>query len=200
MKLPVTGSCRFIGSKLKLPVTGSCGFIGSNFIRYMLKKYPDYQIINLDKLTYDGNPANLKDLENNPNCSFVKGDIYDPVIVNEVMKKVDRLSVVQPKPMLAAQLKMAQSSSRQTCLVQTFFSRAPLQTRSKKFIHISTDEVYRSTMEGSFIETDKLNPVINGQFGKHTYPMDLANKIREIIELNLGIYHITNDGINLFLV
>ncbi|MGB4167774.1 MAG: GDP-mannose 4,6-dehydratase, partial [Methanosarcina flavescens] len=70
---------------MKLLVTGGCGFIGSNFIRYMLEKYPDYQIINLDKLTYAGNPANLKDVENNPNYSFVKGDICDPLIVNEVM-------------------------------------------------------------------------------------------------------------------
>jgi dTDP-D-glucose 4,6-dehydratase len=50
---------------LKLLVTGGCGFIGSNFIRYMLEKYPHYKIINLDKLTYAGNPANLKDIENN---------------------------------------------------------------------------------------------------------------------------------------
>ncbi|MFA7037026.1 MAG: GDP-mannose 4,6-dehydratase, partial [Methanosarcina sp.] len=76
---------------MKLLVTGGCGFIGSNFIRYMLKKYPDYQIINLDKLTYAGNPANLKDLENNPNYSFVKGDICDPAVVNEVMKTADQV-------------------------------------------------------------------------------------------------------------
>lgn len=74
-------------TKLKLLVTGGCGFIGSSFIRYMLEKYPDYHIVNLDKLTYAGNPANLKDLEDNQNYAFVKGDICDPVIVNEVMKK-----------------------------------------------------------------------------------------------------------------
>jgi dTDP-glucose 4,6-dehydratase len=78
-------------TELKLLVTGGCGFIGSNFIRYMLEKYPDYQIVNLDKLTYAGNPANLKDLENNPNYSFVKGDICDPVIVKEVMKIADQV-------------------------------------------------------------------------------------------------------------
>jgi dTDP-glucose 4,6-dehydratase len=57
----------------------------------MLEKYPNYQIVNFDKLTYAGNPANLKDLENNPNYSFVKGDICDPVIVNETIKKVDQV-------------------------------------------------------------------------------------------------------------
>lgn len=77
---------------MKLLVTGGCGFIGSNFIRYMLKKYPGYQIVNLDKRTYTGNPANLEDLEDNPNYSFVKGDICDPVIVNEIMKKKATIS------------------------------------------------------------------------------------------------------------
>ena len=55
----------------------------------MFKKYPNYQIVNLDKLTYAGNPANLKDIENNPNYSFMQGDICDPQVVDEVMKKVD---------------------------------------------------------------------------------------------------------------
>ncbi len=72
---------------MRLLVTGGCGFIGSNFIHYMLKKYPNYQIVNIDKLTYAGNPANLKDIENNPNYSFMQGDICDLQAVNEVMKK-----------------------------------------------------------------------------------------------------------------
>jgi dTDP-4-dehydrorhamnose reductase len=63
---------------LDILVTGGAGFIGSNFIRYMLDTYPDYKIINLDKLTYAGNPDNLKSFENNANYSFVHGDICDP--------------------------------------------------------------------------------------------------------------------------
>jgi dTDP-glucose 4,6-dehydratase len=59
---------------MKILVTGGCGFIGSNFIRYMLNKHPGYNIINLDKLTYAGNPDNLKDIEKDPRYKFVKGD------------------------------------------------------------------------------------------------------------------------------
>jgi len=67
-----------------LLVTGGAGFIGSNFIHYMLEKYPDYKIINLDKLTYAGNLENLRDVENNPKYSFVKGDIADSAIVEKI--------------------------------------------------------------------------------------------------------------------
>jgi dTDP-glucose 4,6-dehydratase len=76
-------------NELKLLVTGGCGFIGSNFIRIMLEKHPDCEIINLDKLTYAGNPANLKDIRNYPNYSFIKGDICDPYVVEKVMENVD---------------------------------------------------------------------------------------------------------------
>ena len=64
---------------LKLLVTGGCGFIGSNFIIYMINKYPYYKIINLDQLTYAGNLENLKDIENNPNYSFVREIFAIPV-------------------------------------------------------------------------------------------------------------------------
>ncbi|HJX01778.1 MAG TPA: GDP-mannose 4,6-dehydratase, partial [Candidatus Humimicrobiaceae bacterium] len=72
-------------------VTGGAGFIGSNFIRFMFRKYPEYKIINLDKLTYAGNLENLRDIEDNPNYKFIKGDIADRKIVDEIFKsrKVD---------------------------------------------------------------------------------------------------------------
>src|SRR4030042_499555 len=74
---------------MKLLVTGGAGFIGSNFVRYILKEYPDYEIINLDLLTYAGNLENLKDVEKNPNYKFVKGDIADKNLVNGLVKDVD---------------------------------------------------------------------------------------------------------------
>ncbi len=61
----------------KVLITGGAGFIGSNFVKYMLEKYPDYEIVNLDALTYCGNLENLEDIEDNPNYAFVKGDIQD---------------------------------------------------------------------------------------------------------------------------
>ncbi|PJC46140.1 MAG: dTDP-glucose 4,6-dehydratase, partial [Candidatus Omnitrophica bacterium CG_4_9_14_0_2_um_filter_43_12] len=74
---------------MRILITGGCGFIGSNFIRYMLKKYPDYKITNLDKLTYAGNLENLKDVEKNKNYSFIKGDICDKTLVEKLSKDSD---------------------------------------------------------------------------------------------------------------
>ncbi|MEK6845922.1 MAG: GDP-mannose 4,6-dehydratase, partial [Nanoarchaeota archaeon] len=74
---------------MKLLITGGLGFIGSNFVRYLLYKYPTYEIINLDKVTYAGNPENLKDLEKNSRYKFVKGDICDAKLVNSLIKEVD---------------------------------------------------------------------------------------------------------------
>lgn len=145
-------------TQLKLLVTGGCGFIGSNFIRYMLKKYPDYQIVNLDKLTYAGNPANLKDLENNPNYSFVKGDICDPAVVNEVMKKVDQVVHFAAESHVDRSIEDGSVFVRTNVLGTNTLLQSALANKIKKFIHVSTDEVYGSTMEGSFTETDKLNP------------------------------------------
>jgi dTDP-glucose 4,6-dehydratase len=70
---------------MKLLVTGGAGFIGSNFIHYILRAYPQYQIINLDKLTYAGNLDNLSDIEPAPNHQFIKGDICDQKMVEEIV-------------------------------------------------------------------------------------------------------------------
>ena len=145
-------------TELKLLVTGGCGFIGSNFIRYMLEKYPDYQIVNLDKLTYAGNPANLKDIENNPNYSFVKGDICDPVIVNEVMKTADQVVHFAAESHVDRSIEDGSVFVMTNVLGTNTLLQSALANNIKKFIHISTDEVYGSTMEGSFTETDNLEP------------------------------------------
>ena len=68
-------------------ITGGAGFIGSNFVKYMLNKYSDYDIINLDALTYCGNLENLKDIEDMDNYTFVKGDICDRNLIEELFKK-----------------------------------------------------------------------------------------------------------------
>ncbi|HCL00544.1 MAG TPA: dTDP-glucose 4,6-dehydratase, partial [Candidatus Marinimicrobia bacterium] len=67
-------------------ITGGAGFIGSNYIHYLFEKYDDVKVINLDKLTYAGNPANLDDLKNNPDYIFVKGDICDAEVVGEIFQ------------------------------------------------------------------------------------------------------------------
>ena len=74
-----------------LLITGGCGFIGSNFVRHVLSHYPDYKIVNLDKLTYAGNPGNLTGVEKNPNYRFVKGDIADATLIGKIFaeEKID---------------------------------------------------------------------------------------------------------------
>ncbi|HML05045.1 MAG TPA: GDP-mannose 4,6-dehydratase, partial [Methanobacterium sp.] len=74
---------------MKMIITGGAGFIGSNFIRYMLDKYPDYDIVNLDALTYCGNLENLAGIEENPNYTFIKGDISNRELVDEIIVDAD---------------------------------------------------------------------------------------------------------------
>jgi len=129
---------------MKLLVTGGAGFIGSNFIHYWLEKYPDDQIINLDKLTYAGNLANLKSAENNPNYRFVKGDISNSAIVADTMEGVD--TVVH----FAAESHVDRSITGPAVFIQTnvmgtqVLLDAAVKARIKHFHHISTDEVFGS--------------------------------------------------------
>ena len=76
---------------MRILVTGGAGFIGSNFVRHMLRKYPDYRIVNLDKLTYAGNLENLRDVAEHKNYEFIKGDITDPKLVNKLAKDADAI-------------------------------------------------------------------------------------------------------------
>jgi len=145
-------------------VTGGCGFIGSNFIHYMLEKYQDVSIINLDKLTYAGNPNNLLSVEKNHGGSrytFVRGDIADRDLVPRILAEhrpdavlnfaaeshVDR-SINDPSPFITTNVLGTQN-----------LLEAARQASIKRFVHISTDEVYGSLgAEGTFVETTPLAP------------------------------------------
>jgi len=143
---------------LKLLVTGGAGFIGSNFIRLILEKYPDYEVVNLDALTYAGNMENLKDVEQNGNYRFVQGDIRDEEVVDKVMKGVD--AVVN----FAAESHVDRSIGGPADFIQTdvygtyVLLEASRQHGVGRYLQISTDEVYGSIEEGSFVETDMLEP------------------------------------------
>ena len=127
---------------MKILVTGGAGFIGSNFILYMMEEYPDYEIVNLDKLTYAGNLDNLKSVANNPNYIFIHGDICDREKVREAMSGCD--TVVH----FAAESHVDRSISGPAVFIQTnvvgtlILLETARELDIKRFHHISTDEVF----------------------------------------------------------
>lgn len=142
-----------------LLVTGGAGFIGSNFIHYLFKRYPQVKVVNLDLLTYAGNPENLKDIADNPDYRFVKGDIADAAVVDEVIKEVDY--VVN----FAAESHVDRSIEDPSVFVRTNVMGAQvLLDAAKKFgveryLQVSTDEVYGSLgPTGYFTEETALAP------------------------------------------
>jgi len=141
-------------------VTGGAGFIGSNFIRHMLAEHPETPIVNLDFLTYAGNPESLRDVAGNPNYTFVKGDICDPTAVAAVFSHHPIETVVHFAAESHVDRSIADGSAFvRTNVLGTFTLLDCAQKHGvKRFIHVSTDEVYGSTPSGSFRETDNLNP------------------------------------------
>lgn len=139
-------------------VTGGAGFIGSNYIHYLLRTYDDVRVINLDKLTYAGNLNNLRDVAHDPRYRFVKGDICDRALVGELMKGVD--VVVN----FAAESHVDRSIGAPDDFIKTdIFGAFVLlecarEQHVRKFIQISTDEVYGSIEHGSFTEESPLKP------------------------------------------
>ncbi|MGF7399131.1 dTDP-glucose 4,6-dehydratase [Thermoanaerobacterium thermosaccharolyticum] len=145
---------------MKVLVTGGAGFIGSNFIKYMLEKHKDYKIINLDKLTYAGNLENLKDVENNANYTFVKGDITDRKIVEKIFS--DGIDYVVN---FAAESHVDRSIEDPGIFLKTnvLGTQVLLDAAKKygvqKYLQVSTDEVYGSLGEtGYFTEQTSLSP------------------------------------------
>lgn len=143
---------------MKLLITGGLGFIGSNFIRHMLEKYPEYEIINLDRQTYAGNPDNLTDIEKNTNYTFIRDDICNAGTVNMLMKKVDHVVHFAAESHVDRSIEDASQFVKTNVLGTFTLLDAALRHNVRKFIHISTDEVYGSIIRGSFKETDILTP------------------------------------------
>ena len=146
-------------------VTGGCGFIGSNFVRLALQQLGDCRLVNLDKLTYAGNPRNLADIATDPRYRFVKGDICDSALVNELFAEEEIDTVVH----FAAESHVDRSITGpaefiHTNIVGTFTlleaARKAWPGRSDvRFLHVSTDEVYGSLGDtGFFTETTPYDP------------------------------------------
>lgn len=143
-----------------LLVTGGAGFIGSNFIHYITEKRIGYRIINLDKLTYAGNLENLKDMDGNPNYKFIKGDITDRKLVDDIFKSNSIDAVIN----FAAESHVDRSIEDPGIFIQTdiygtyILLEAMREYESGVFLQISTDEVYGSVEYGSSKENDLLKP------------------------------------------
>lgn len=145
---------------MKLLVTGGAGFIGSNFVLYMLQQHPDYQIVNVDALTYAGNLENLKSIENHPNHTFVKADITDAQAIDSLMSQ--GIDVVVN---FAAESHVDRSILEPEVFVKTnvLGTQVLLDAAKKysitKFVQVSTDEVYGTLgATGLFTEETPLTP------------------------------------------
>ena len=150
---------------MKVLVTGGAGFIGSNFIRYMFKTYPDYTIINLDKLTYAGNLENLKDIEEQDQGSekryrFIRGDIADSEVVNSIAEKgVDAIINFAAESHVDRSIENSKVFIETNVLGTQVLLDAALRYKVNQFIQISTDEVYGTLgPTGKFSEATPLSP------------------------------------------
>jgi dTDP-glucose 4,6-dehydratase len=145
----------------KLLVTGGAGFIGSNFVRMVLSEHPDCFIVNLDKLTYAGNLENLTGLENHPNHKFIRGDICDGALIEDIIGEYKIDVIIN----FAAESHVDRSITAPKVFIETNVTgtltllEAARDKKLERFIQISTDEVYGSLgPEGKFTEQTPLSP------------------------------------------
>ncbi len=155
----------------KILVTGGAGFIGSNFVRYILREHPDYQVINIDKLTYAGNLENLREVEENPRYVFVRGDILDEELISELLNGKHPATHNQlPNTIInfAAESHVDRSIEDPSSFVETNVhgtqvlldgARKAWKGNNNLFVQVSTDEVYGSLgPTGYFTEDTPLAP------------------------------------------
>jgi dTDP-glucose 4,6-dehydratase len=140
-------------------VTGGAGFIGSNFVRYALETHADWRVTTLDKLTYAGRMENLHDVLDNPRHTFVRGDIGDAAVVDPLIARSDIVVHFAAETHVDRSLQSA-GEFLQTDVIGTFvlLEAARRSKRLRRFVQISTDEVYGSVPDGASRETDELRP------------------------------------------
>ncbi|RAP49496.1 MAG: dTDP-glucose 4,6-dehydratase [Methanosphaera sp. SHI613] len=139
---------------MKIMITGGAGFIGSNFVHYIADKYPDYDITVLDKLTYAGDLENIKSLD----VEFIKGDIADPIEAAKAMKDADYVVNFAAETHVDKSINDPQSFVKSDVLGTQNLLELVRKYDVERYIQISTDEVYGSILEGSFKETDNIDP------------------------------------------
>ncbi|MDK2917581.1 MAG: dTDP-glucose 4,6-dehydratase [Candidatus Petromonas sp.] len=193
----------------RLLVTGGAGFIGSNFVKYMLNKYDDYRIVNLDLLTYAGNLENLKDVEDNPNYRFIKGDIEDRDLVNRLFEEenfdyiinfaaeshVDR-SIEEPGIFVKTNVMGTQvllDTAKKYWTIGKDETGYPVYRDGVKYLQVSTDEVYGTLGKtGMFTETTPLAPNSPYSASKASADM-LVRAYNETFKMPMNITRCSNN-------
>lgn len=194
---------------MKILVTGGAGFIGSNFIHYILNKYPDYQIVNLDVLTYAGNLENLKEFEGNANYKFVKGDICDKDLVDKLVKDIDTVVHFAAESHVDRSILSPEEFIKTNVLGTFTLLEACKNNGGKRFHHISTDEVFGSLgpNDPAFNEQTPYDPrspyssskaasdhLVRAYFHTYDLPITISN-----CSNNYGSYHFPEKVIPLFI-
>ncbi|MFJ5713980.1 dTDP-glucose 4,6-dehydratase [Neobacillus sp. NPDC093127] len=179
---------------MKLLVTGGAGFIGSNFIHYVLEKYPDYQIINFDKLTYAGNLENLASIQESTNYTFIKGDITNKELLDYIVTthQVDVIVNFAAESHVDRSITNSDEFVRTNILgTQTILDVA--RNKNIRFIQISTDEVYGSLgPTGYFSEDTPLSP--NSPYSASKASADfMVRSYHETFGLNMNITRCSNN-------
>lgn len=192
---------------MKILVTGGAGFIGSNFIQYMLRKYPQYHIVNYDKLTYAGNLENLKEIEYHPNYSFVRGDILNSELLDHVMKGVDWVVHFAAESHVDRSIHDAAAFVETNIIGTQVLLDAARKHQVKRFHHVSTDEVFGSLgSTGYFYEETPYDPrspysaskaasdhLVRAAYHTHEMPVTISN-----CSNNYGPYQFPEKVIPLF--
>lgn len=185
---------------MNLLITGGAGFIGSNFIHYMMNKYPNYKILNYDKLTYAGNLENLKNLELNQNYKFVQGDICDYDLLDKTVKENSIDYLIN----FAAESHVDRSIhgfAKEFILTNVLGTQSVLEVlknnkgQIKRLVHVSTDEVYGSLdLEGDKRFTEESNIEPNSPYSASKASSDLfCRAYRETYHLPIIVTHCSNN-------
>lgn len=183
---------------MKILVTGGAGFIGSNFIHYILNKYPNYEIINLDLLTYAGNLENLKEFESNPRYTFIKGDICNSELIEKITENIDIIVHFAAESHVDRSILSPEAFIR-TNVIGTYTLLEAAKKRNLRFHHVSTDEVFGSLGADSepFNENTPYDPrspysaskassdhLVRAYFHTYNLPITISN-----CSNNYGPYH-----------